>query len=267
MLPETWQEILDGPAVVLNIDRAVERMPLLNERISAAGFTNVRRVAAVDGKKENMRALWANHPNPNVDYGFDSDGQSACALSHYKVWKEMVAEGIPFMTVFEDDVLFHKDWHAVASRYYDQTDRDIDALYMGNQGSGTRYDPLVTSKPLFCTHAYVVTLEGARKLVAMVDDAKRLAPIDCMIVNILMGKELGFVWRCWNGNRYADPARHTTLEARNDGLVFQDDFFESNIHCQNEELQKEKAQMAAMDAAKKQQWQNHVSKYLPGFRL
>lgn len=260
MLPQKWEEVLAGPAVVLNIDRAIDRMPVIMGRIEAAGFTGAKRVAAVDGKKENMRALWSalSSLGPGrVAYKFDSDGQAACTISHTRLWRDMIADGTPFMTIFEDDVLFHKDWAELAPQYYDKTEKNIDIMYLGSQGAGTPKDPMVTSKPVFCTQAYVVTQRGAQKLYMMMRQATEVYIIDCMIMNILMCRAGQLRWRTWNGTIHADPARHNGHECRNDGLVYQDSSFETNIHCKNDDL-------PPVDAiVYYPQWKAGVARFLP----
>ena len=44
-------------------------------------------------------------------------------------------------------------------------------------------------------------------------------------------KPCPFTWQCWNATTFGDTARENSLKYRNDGLVYQDDIFESNIHC------------------------------------
>lgn len=240
MLPNTWQEILNGPSVVLNIDSAQDRAPVIMDRIRQAGFTNLERISAVDGKHQDMKALWAKENVEAVNavaYKFDSDGQAACTLSHTYTWKDMITKQTPFLTIFEDDVLFHKDFNALAPAFYNQTPKDTDILYLGSQCGGKPTDPLVIQRSLFCTHAYVITLKGAQKLYDMMRYARELYIIDCMIKNVFMDSNSNQLkWLSWNGTNYPDPARHNLHEYRNDGLVYQDSSFETNIHNQNTQL-------------------------------
>lgn len=230
MLPDTFHEVLNGPCFLLNLDRCEERWPTMKERIETAGFTP-ERISAVDGKKGGCKKQWNEFMGGReFKYTFDSDGQSGCGLTHVKLWDYMIVNNIPFASVFEDDVMFHKDWKELAPSYYHHTDKETDIVFYGSQGAGTPEDSMITKKAVFCTHAYLISLEGAKKLLSLVRNLTELYPIDCIIIHN-MNKRGPFRWQCWNGTIHPDPARHTALEYRNDGLVYQDAEFESNIHC------------------------------------
>lgn len=231
MLPSSFEDILHGPAFVINLDRCQERWPIMKSRVEAAGFMP-ERITAIDGLDGNCRALWKDFMDGRpYEYLFDSDGQSACSLSHVYLWQMMVEKSIPFASVFEDDVMFHKDWQTLAPTYYEQTDHTRDIIYYGSQGAGTPNEPMITRKSVFCTHAYIITQDGARRMLEHIRNKNRLFTIDCMIIHEMDRPSCCFTWQCWNATMYPDPARETTLRPRNDGLVYQDADFVSNIHC------------------------------------
>lgn len=234
MLPNTFEDILKGPCYVLNLDRCVKRWEISSERIRSAGFTPERR-SSIDGMKiTNRIQKWIDFGvNSDFIYGFDSDGQCCSTLTHASTWEHIVQNNIPFASIFEDDILFHKDWKDLAAKFYEQTDKNIDIVFFGSQGAGTAQNPMITSFPVFCVHAYMVTLEGAKKLLHALRTAPRLYIIDCFTIDLMhKGNNCPFTWQCWNATMYHDPARHNSLECRNDGLVFQDEDFPSDIHCQ-----------------------------------
>ena len=231
MLPISFDEVLNGPCFLLNLDRCEERWPIMKERIEAAGF-KPQRISAVDGKKGGCRRQWKEFlDGRDFEYIFDSDGQSGCGLTHARLWEEIVRNQLPFATVFEDDVRFHKDWAELAPLYYERTNKATDIMYYGSQGAGKPTDPMVTQNHVFTTHAYLISLEGATKLLNILNTSPRIFMIDCFIIEMMKLPLCPFHWQCWNGTIYPDPARNTELEYRNDGLVYQDAEFESNIHC------------------------------------
>lgn len=234
MLPDNFDEVLSGKCYLINLDRCIERWPVMEERISAAGFIP-ERIAAVDGLHGNRRKKWLDI-GARSDYKdvFDSDGQSGCGLSHVGIWDHIVKNDIPFASIFEDDAMFHKDWKELAPMFYQHTDKNTDIVYYGSQGANaSNKAPLVTEYPVFCTHAYMITRDGAAKLLNAIRTSSQLFSLDCFIIELMkIGKKCPFRWQCWNGVKYDDPARKTALEYRNDGIVFQDASYESNIHCQ-----------------------------------
>jgi len=232
LLP-TWDDILKGPSVVLNMDSASDRLPIIMKRIQDAGFTNIQRLPAIDGRAQDMKVLWKQNTANNPSWKFDSDGQAACTLTHMLIWRDMIIKKIPYLTVFEDDVMFHKDWEFLAPQFYEQTSKDLDILYLGSQFGAIPSEPKVMKRSLFCTHAYVVTLQGAKKLHDMMYYAPDIYVIDCMIKNMLMDIPSPHLkWQCWNATMNHDEGRHNAHECRNDGLVYQDSSFETNIHNQ-----------------------------------
>lgn len=265
MLPGTFEDILAAPAMVLNLDSARDRMTILTDRLTAAGFTNIQRVPAIDGATEDMRSLWRPYFTRSPRYMFDSDGQSACGLSHFLIWKNMIENNTPFVTVLEDDIQFHKDWDTLASQYYSLTPKNVDVVYMGNQGSGTPTDPPITTRPIFCTHAYIITQRGAQRLVHTFINAPRLYAIDCMLIDFMSLKAPPYEWVCWNGTMHPDPARHTPHETRNNGLVYQDISFESNIHNQNVNISDKKDYLDIPPQEQRPSqptWKRTVARYL-----
>jgi GR25 family glycosyltransferase involved in LPS biosynthesis len=122
------------------MDRCTERLALSESRIRNAGFKNVHRHRAVDGKNEGeLQEAWARHGNPLLnmeDVEFVDTykhGKQGCSLSHFDVWKDIVDNSIPYAIIFEDDVEFHKDFATLAPTYWLNTPKDFDVLYMGSQ--------------------------------------------------------------------------------------------------------------------------------------
>lgn len=46
---------------------------------------------------------------PNLAHAKLSDGEKACFMSHYMLWKKCIDENLPYIYIFEDDVLLGKD--------------------------------------------------------------------------------------------------------------------------------------------------------------
>lgn len=232
MLPDSFDDILKAPSYTINLDRCSSRWSILKERAEKAGFTNALRWSGTDGMGGRCRKLWYEFGIPSdCKYEFDSDGQAGASISHAYVWKHMVENNIPYATIFEDDYLFHKDWNTIAPEYYSYTKKDTDMIFYGSQGAGGPYDLIVTQVPVFCMHAYLITLNGAKILLDELYKAKRIYVMDCFIIDLMKTGAAPFSWQCWNGSIYEDTARENSLRVRNDGIVFQDDFFESNAHC------------------------------------
>lgn len=237
-----WNNLLEQPAFVIYSSKlAPERKDFFTENIIKAGYKNMQIFEAVNGHDENelneamnmFRINFANHIGP---------GQRGCALSHLKLYLHMIENNIEICTIFEDDVYFHSDWCRLSKLFYENTPKNFDVLFIGNQLTGNvKILPKINRNPCYCTHAYVVTLTGAKKLLYLIanwdyyrnEEYKNcgVATIDIVIHNIqeriLSGnlKKKTLIWYCWNGSNNdcenrSDP-KYRGYEARNTGLVYQ----------------------------------------------
>lgn len=246
------ENILNKPAFVIHLkQKAPERTEFFTKNILNAGYSNMIIFEAVDASnpeiKEQAMAMFPKIP------GFDkelSNGQIGCCLSHFKVLLHIIKNKIDIATIFEDDVHFHPNWSILSKNYYQHTPKNFDIIFIGNQINPQSNK--ISQEPTFCTHGYIVTLQGAKKLLnalIMWDyynfknyqpgwDLIGLYNIDIMIKNIqerILSKKLKplFNWYCWNGTYH--PCQHNKLplrgnDTRNSGLVFQCDLFETMIH-------------------------------------
>jgi GR25 family glycosyltransferase involved in LPS biosynthesis len=155
-----------------------------------------------------------------------------------RVLNHIIDQKIPIANIFEDDIHFHPNWDSLSNYYYGLTPKDYDILFIGNQLYFTNELPEITKEYWYCMHAYIITLDGAKKLRDMILQyslENRLCEIDRMIMHVLYytrTKDLipPFVSYSWNGTKY--PCEHNTSERiynRNTGLVFQNTNFISEI--------------------------------------
>lgn len=227
MSSNTWQDILDSKCYLLNMDVAIDRMRMSSQRIFDAGFTNLTRFRGLDGKKDDIVKEWEKHGSPKLGNRFadflTNKGIQACALGHYGIWKDIIDNNVPIATIFEDDVQFHKYWDILAKEYWNITNKDFDVLYLGSQIEEMNGGNVITS-PVYCTHAYIITLEGAKKLYKMclIDGTYN---IDILLINYMYEKK--FTWYVWKATQFHDDNRSKDKEweKRNWGLVFQDYHF------------------------------------------
>lgn len=230
----TWQDVLNAPCFLLNMDACPDRLELSMHNIKAAGFTNIERIRGIDARTDDLPMEWKKHGSPPFDPSdkefLEYPGKQACALGHYNMWKRIIDDGIPVVTVFEDDVEFHQQWETLAPLFFNGTPKDFDILYLGSQ-IDVPIQGEVTTCPVFCTHAYIITQEGARKLYDLcIQHPKGTRTIDCLLIDEMFhvfrsnGTYHPFTWYVWNGTRFFDEkaVKNKDWAKRNMGLVFQD---------------------------------------------
>lgn len=239
--PTRWSQVLDAPAYLINLDSRPNRLAPSLDELRRAGFTDVRRFPAVDASDPAvLQTAWAAYGSPKFaewdSYFSILLGKQGCFLSHVRLWDRIVAEGYPFACVFEDDVIFHRHWVRLAPTYFRFTPRDYDILFFGGEitetGSG-----LVRRAPAFCTHAYLITQDGAKRLRSiLLDDPDGVATIDVSLHwrqrdEWYGGNRAPFDWYVWDGTTFPDAVgtANAVWRPRNTGLVFQDPDLGSDV--------------------------------------
>lgn len=242
-----WQSVLNAPCFIINLDRRPDRWISAFNRCVEAGYQNIIRIKAVDGRsEEELREGWQAHGSPKFnprdqEFIHTLKGKQGCALSMLNVWKHIIDKEIPIATVFEDDVEFHKDWARLAPDYWNQTPKVPSCVvFMGHQ---PEYPPRmpVDSVPVFCLNACVISLEGAQFMYDLCLNAPGgMWTIDCIIKEYMESVFYGrtkmpekfrwYVWTCMNKEDIDSAAHKVAEEAKkNMGLVFQDAFLDTDI--------------------------------------
>ena len=230
-LPASWEDVLCAPTIIVHMDSHLERRDPCRMRVENAGYTDVRWFPAVNGNDSNA---WACH-----DIRFDPSWMvphaAGCMLSHLGIWRHIITNEIPYATVFEDDSIFHKQWHMLAPQYYNATPKDADIIFMGHHCGNVYPDIHVVRVPVYCTNAYVVSLEGAQKLYHMITQYpyNDNHAIDMMLFRLKTEQLNGNIsngmpkleWYVWNSEMYPDKDAqnliHPDLVHKDKGLVFQ----------------------------------------------
>lgn len=236
--PEQWEAVLHAPSFVINLERRPDRWEHAREEIENAGFTNIIRWNAVDYKnKEQCAEAYRligeppRHPSFNNDFE-DYPGTWGVFLSQTTLWQKIVDENIPYACIFEDDVLFHSKWKELAPTFFQNTARDYDILFMGSQLE-FKSEYHIDKGPVFCLHAYIVTCEGAKALLDYVrsKEAGGIYTIDTMLKVAMEWPKPPFQWLVWNSFEF--PCQKANMSSawrkRNNGLVFQDETFGTDI--------------------------------------
>ena len=231
-----WEDFLNVPVFIINLDRKPTRFQKCIQRVKEAGFKNISRIRAVDGMNDNLKNIWVNtHNDPKFN---KSDGKfndivnhphhQAIMLSHMNILKKIINETIDIAIIFEDDVIFHKDWNILAPKYYEVTPKNYDMLYMGHH-CGYGFGSHVGKVPVFCLQAYVITYNGANILYnKILNDPSGVSTIDCMIWNYmcshLQANNPFLNWYVWNGEFFPDEFANIYEEykCKDKGLIFQE---------------------------------------------
>jgi glycosyl transferase, family 25 len=163
------------PVYVVSLKRAARRRELISAHLNELGI-KFQIVDAVEGAKldvDYVKSINSQRPIPL--------GALGCYLSHIKLYEEIVANDIPLALILEDDAVLGADAVKIVMNGIDDVDFDYCFLSCEDYGfdgfiyynESSRFNlansNLVTyklSSGPYCTNAYLVTLEGAKKRLA-----------------------------------------------------------------------------------------------------
>jgi hypothetical protein len=203
-LPGTFAELQASEAAMAYLPRHRFRAEYSLRKLAEVGFENVELVEGIDGFRGDVFDVaedmgWVMNPELGP-------GKVGCALTMLHLWTRIVDEERPYLVIFEDDVLPHPMVPDLGPVYWHDTPPDVQWVYLGNQ----MWVPPPLSRrsvvrvPAFCSHAYVVTQEGAA---AGLDRLRRgpAAPdrtVHAIDIEVIEWMRAGTIsYACWNGTR------------------------------------------------------------------
>lgn len=134
-------------------------------------------------------------------------GEIGCFLSHYTIWQRMVENNLEEVLILEDDIKFEPYFRNQAVELMKEA-RAIggyDLIYFGRKRLEETEDYIeqttnfVKVSYTYWTLGYVITLNGAKKLLA-VDPLKRLLPVD-EFLPIMFDQHPNDTWKLNYDNR------------------------------------------------------------------
>lgn len=163
---------MEGEIHVINLSRRTERWHHWEEQARKWGVIDYKRFEAFDGRDLKLTSD-LKHLFRNNDFQ-DNPWAIGCALSHFYLWMHQFEKQLPYMVVFEDDATFSQPFKLP------ELPNGWDLFYFGGAPypdvypPGIRYNhnviqPKLIEPQFFTTVAYMLSLEGAAKLLAEVD--------------------------------------------------------------------------------------------------
>eukprot|EP00981_Chlorochromonas_danica_P009633 scaffold2798_cov160-Ochromonas_danica.AAC.2 len=189
------------PIFVLNLDRAQERWERVKEEVVKQGL-EVTRLPAVDGK--NLPSSTLAKETTMLARMFQPKGVLGCYLSHRKFWQLVVDSNLTEAIVFEDDIQLVDNFREKLLENLRDLNRSekFDVILLGAIGrvhpdgkdsyssrifssyiggnrhlkriSASLYEPIRPAG----THAYMVSREGAQKLLSLCPKATYHVDLD-----------------------------------------------------------------------------------------
>ncbi|KAL0851686.1 hypothetical protein ABMA28_000019 [Loxostege sticticalis] len=207
--PKPWKYGM-SEIYMINLDRRRERREMMEQSFKELGMS-VKLFKAIDGRQLDMSDL--RSPSITLMQGYEDPyhrrpmkaGEVGCFLSHYFIWKEMVANQSEVALVLEDDIHFVPFFRLRFLTLMNEIkDMDWDLVYIGRKILSDADEPYVsehTTAPYYSywTLGYVLRLSGAEKLLAA-RPLDRLLPVD-EFLPIMFDKHPNATWKANFPNR------------------------------------------------------------------
>lgn len=200
-IPETFAELKAQGGVMVYLPRHRARAEYSLRKLREVGFSNIELIEGPDAHTADVRQIavtegWSFRPDVKP-------GAVGCALAKFRLWRRVVDRGLPYLLIFEDDVLPRPDLNGLGPAYWADTPRDVDFVFLGNQMTvePNDRDRRVVRALSWTSHAYIITRDGARRsleLLATPELRDCGSDVSDTQVRHWMSQEL-IRWACWNG--------------------------------------------------------------------
>ncbi|MFA8435696.1 MAG: glycosyltransferase family 25 protein [Marinifilaceae bacterium] len=191
--------------IIINLKRRPDRRKAMEEHLKNTCSIPFVFFEAIDGKVLNEEAI-KNHgvstyphwrksktsfpslKQKAVERYYNRDinkGEIACGLSHYYIWQQIVDSKYKQVLILEDDARpIHPLWQSILEMQLAKTEKENlkwDLLYLGRNpllpDIGKLTPTIVKPGYSWTSHAYAVSLEGAKKLLST-NYLQNLIPLD-----------------------------------------------------------------------------------------
>ncbi|KAG8186802.1 hypothetical protein JTE90_020480 [Oedothorax gibbosus] len=193
---------------LINLKRRSERrVRMLNTLAEIGIFPHM--LDAVDGKTLNDTYIQTNGIKMLPEYADPyhkrplTSGEIGCFLSHYQLWKDMIEKQHRTALVLEDDLRFEPFFRKKVDTLIKEAQKIgllWDLIYLGRKRLSDNNEPfvpgttnLVSVDYSYWTLAYLITLEGAKKLVSA-NPLPKLVPVD-EFLPIMFDRHPEEVWK------------------------------------------------------------------------
>ena len=131
---------------IINLEKRIDRLKHITEEMDYYGFKNWEIVSAIDGDSITPTKPKAKHLPQSI-----TGNQLACLRTHASIIKEAKKKKLEYVTILEDDCLFHKDFNLLYPKYLSQVLSNWDFLYIGANHCATPEQ--VTENVVKCKYA------------------------------------------------------------------------------------------------------------------
>jgi len=168
---------LPYPVYIINLDETEEgkrRLPIIQDI-----YQNAIRFPAVYGKDFNFNPYYDSVLTKEWDHGkwkFNesnmiemTDGEKGIIMSHYNLWKKIANEKVPHIILEDDAIGVNSNTQIILDEIVKTIPKDYDIYLLGfiDLEPTNVTNPHEKIKEFVLLHSYIITPEGAQKLLKL----------------------------------------------------------------------------------------------------
>jgi len=139
-----WKELIDNENVIkiINLKRREDRKEQMISRLKEQKINNYEFIEAIDGKEisasKEIQELFKGN-----DHNYRK-GVIGCALTHIKLWKELINDNVDYYIILEDDICFCENFKEKLNKSLELFESNsLDFLAFGSSNISPNEDPFV----------------------------------------------------------------------------------------------------------------------------
>ena len=176
---------------IINLDEDIDRLTNSYNQLNHYNINNYERYPAINGRKANKYEL--NTYTTNIGKIIASRTMIGCGISHINIWKKIVKEKINKSLIVEDDFIFVDDFLNKFNNIFDNNENnDYEMLFLSSAQLHNKYFKIrnineYLYKQLFIsqTVGYIITLEGAEKILKYINKVSYHIDIEICIISLI----------------------------------------------------------------------------------
>ena len=183
---------------IINLEKDKDRLLSSVKQLNKYKLYNFEFIDAIDGTNLNNEEYKSY--TTSIGYYITSASMVGCGMSHIKTWKKIVENNIKYSLILEDDFIFKNNFLSDFNKLMIKTPTNFDLLILNSNLLTNEYLKLSNInndlyKPLiiFQTISYVITLEGAKKILNYINKVAYHIDIQLGITHLYNNKELNII--------------------------------------------------------------------------
>jgi glycosyl transferase family 25 len=183
---------------IINLDKDVERLSNAYKQLDKYEFKNYEKFTGIYGKQLSIDEI--NDNTTTIGKLFASRSMIGCGLSHIRIWEKILKENINLSLILEDDFICKDDFKNRLNNVLLKAPKDYHIIYLSSSIIQNNYLKLYDINDYFYkqifvvqTLSYIITLEGAEKLLKYITKVTYHIDIDICFKSNIHYKDINII--------------------------------------------------------------------------